>query len=153
MFRNKMLPNVIAGFIAVLLGVVSILEAVRLYPMKMSVMVGDHSMPALLGLAMIVLGLLLVFLPKNEAFRPEFPEKDTMRVLIAILAVMFGYWIVMKYLGYLLSTLIASLMLFRITGSYSWMKSALIASVTTAVIYLIFVLWLNMMLPEGFLKI
>jgi putative tricarboxylic transport membrane protein len=151
MFGNKTVPDVVAGFIAILFGALSILEAVRLYPTKNSVMSGDHTMPALLGAAMIILGTLLVFFINGERFKPQFPEKSTLRVLIGILVVLFGNWILMDYLGYILSTLVAALFLFRLTGSYSWIKSTVFALVTTAVIYIIFIFGLNMVLPEGLL--
>lgn len=151
MFRNRMVSELIAGSIAVLLGVVSVIEAFRLYPMRMSALAGDHSMPALLGCAMIVLGTLLIFFVKGDNAKVEFPDRQMMRILIYIIIIMFGYWLLMKYAGYIVSTLIAALLLFRITSSFTWIKSALTASVTTAVIYVIFVYFLNMVLPEGVL--
>lgn len=149
MFRSRMVSDIVGGSIAVILGVVSIIEAVRLYPMRMSALAGDHSIPALLGCAMIVLGTLLIFFVKGDNASVEFPDRHTMRQLIYIIIVMFGYWVLMKYTGYIVSTLIAALILFRITSSFTWIKSAIVASVTTAVIYVIFVHFLNMVLPEG----
>jgi putative tricarboxylic transport membrane protein len=151
MFRNRVVSEIIAGSIAVILGVVSIVEAFRLYPMRMSALAGDHSMPAVLGSAMIVLGMLLIFFVKGDNAKVDFPDRQMMRLLIYIIIVMFGYWLLMKYAGYIVSTLIAALLLFRITNSFTWVKSALIAFVTTAVIYVIFVYFLKMVLPEGVL--
>lgn len=150
---NKSIPDRIAGCITCLVGAISVYEAIRLYPMKISPMVGDHTMPALLGSIMILLGVLLVILPSNEPFQVELPDKDTKRVILITLSIMFGYWILMKYLGYILSTLAASFLLYRNIGGYKWIKSGIIAIITTMVIYIIFILSLHMVLPEGLLSL
>lgn len=145
---NKPIQDKIAGCTAFLVGVISVVEAIRLYPMKISPMVGDHTMPALLGSIMMVLSLLLIFLP-SEPTRVQFPDRKTGGVILVTMLIMLGYWIAMKYLGYVLSTLVASLLLYRTIGGYPWIKSGIMAFVTTAVMYTIFGLSLHMVLPEG----
>jgi putative tricarboxylic transport membrane protein len=57
--------------------------AIQLYPTRNSTIGGDHTMPAVLGTVMIVLGILLLL--KSEALKPVFPNKKAMRVLLGSL--------------------------------------------------------------------
>jgi putative tricarboxylic transport membrane protein len=149
MFRVKNAPDVVGGIVAVIIGLVSLSEGIRLAPMGNSAVAGDHTLPLLLGVVMVVLGLLLIFMPNKADFEVKFPEKTTLLKMIAVFAVMCGYWAVMTYLGYLLTTWLALIFLYRIMGPYPWKKSVLFAAVTVAVVYVVFVVWFNTMLPEG----
>ncbi|WP_090791891.1 hypothetical protein [Paenibacillus sp. GP183] len=51
--------------------------------MRNSTTAGDHTMLAVLGIAMIVLGILLLL--KSEALKPDFPDKKVMHVLLGSL--------------------------------------------------------------------
>lgn len=153
MRRSKPISDMIASLITILLGVISVLEAIRLYPLRMSAMAGDHTMPAFLGAIMILLGVLFLIFPARETFEVKFPEKETRSILLITAATLLGYWILMPYLGYMLTTLAASTILFHFFGAYRWKKSMLFGIITTVVVYMIFIQWLNMVMPKGILAI
>lgn len=140
--------NRVGGIIAILFGCVSLYEAIRLYPERMSFYVGDHIFPGVIGLAMIVLGLLAVFV-KGESFQVEFPDRQSMVKMAAVLGILLGYWLLLFVVGYIISTLLASILLFRVIGSYGYGKSLVYSVIQVAVMYLVFVYWLSIPFPNG----
>jgi putative tricarboxylic transport membrane protein len=153
MFPKNMLADRIGGIISIIIGAIAISEAVRLYPARTGPLVGDHTMPGLMGGLMILLGLLFIFVVKGEKFKVEFPNRKVMMSLLLMLGLLFAYWFLIQFLGYAISTLIVSIGLFKVMGSYSFLKSIVIAIVVTSVLYLLFIFWLAMPLPTGILGI
>jgi putative tricarboxylic transport membrane protein len=138
----------VGGIITMLFGCVSLYEAIRLYPERMSFYVGDHIFPGVIGLAMLVLGLLALF-AKGEQFTVEFPDRRTLMQMAAVLGIMLGYWLLLFVVGYVISTLVASVLLFRVIGSYGYGKSLVYSVILTAAMYLFFVYWLTIPFPNG----
>jgi putative tricarboxylic transport membrane protein len=148
MLAKNMLSNRIGGLFAIILGIVSIIEGIRLYPSRMSPMVGDHTLPILFGAILVILGLLIIFV-KSEFFTVKFPPKDVRKVIYYSIALMFLYCFLIHYLGYTITTFLISAWLFRVFGSYKWIKCFFMSAVSTIALYLIFILWLNMPFPAG----
>lgn len=142
----------IGGVITILFGFVSIIEAVRLYPNRISSMEGDHILPGLVGILMILLGLWLLIM-KGETFRVEYPKGKMLVNMIIVIAIMFAYWFAIPFLGYVISTLVAFIVLFRALGSYHWFKCTLYGVLSTLCIYMLFIYWLNMPFPTGIFDI
>ena len=59
----------IGALVAIVLGVIAIREAVRLYPHGMNAFTGDHLMPAVVGVALVVLGVAALFSFKQRDYR------------------------------------------------------------------------------------
>lgn len=148
-----MLADRIGGIISVIFGGIAMSEAIRLYPARMDTFVGDHTMPGIVGGALILLGLLMVFFIKGESFKVEFPDRVIMRSMLLALGLLFAYWFAIQYLGYVISTLLVAIGLFKVLGFFSLVKSALYATVLTTIFYLIFIFWLNMPFPTGIFNI
>ncbi len=146
-----MLSDRIGGLISIVFGGISVSEAIRLYPERVSTFVGDYLLPGVVGAGLILLGLLMLF-AKGERFKVEFPESKIMRGMLLVVGIMFVYWILLQFLGYTLSTFVVSIALFRVIGSYNLLRSAIYSTIQVAVIYLIFVYWLRMPFPEGILN-
>lgn len=144
---KRITPDFIGGLISCIIGIVSILEAVKLYPLRMSTFVGDHTMPGLLGAIMVILGVALIF--QSRPFKAEMPEKQIMKVMLFAVAFLVVYCILIPYLGYILSTCLTSIALFKVFGSSSWKSCTMMGVACAASLYLIFILWLNMPFPEG----
>lgn len=115
--------------------------------------------PALLSFgAGAAIGLLaLVFLIQalwqgKAGSGPAGEEKGGHTATVAAISVsLFVYPLAVNWLGFVLSTLLFVLFLFRIVESESWWRSLLKAILVTAGNYLVFVLWLGIKLPKGIL--
>lgn len=143
----------IGGIITALIGLVAIAEALRLYPYRTSFFVGDHTMPGVVGGALVLLGLLLAFFVKGERITIQFPDRPTLVKIALTFGSFLLYWILMQIVGYSISTFITAICLFRVIGSYHFRKSLIYALVMTACLYVIFIYGLSMPFPSGMLGI
>lgn len=148
-----MLADRIGGIISIIFGSISMSEAIRLYPARMDTFVGDHTMPGIVGGALILLGLIMVFFIKGESFKVEFPERVIMKSMFIALGLLFAYWFAIPYLGYVISTLLVSIGLFKVLGFFSLVKSTIYATILSVIFYLLFIFWLGMPFPMGIFNI
>src|SRR5690242_14691297 len=138
----------IGGGVAMLLGGVAVYESYRIYPLRISTFVGDYVMPLVLGVLLFVTGFILV-LRSKASHDISFPTGKERRALLATLILMFVYCCLIPVLGYTLSTFLVLIGLFRVIGTYRWHITLLCAVLTTASLYLFFILGLDMSFPTG----
>jgi putative tricarboxylic transport membrane protein len=88
----------------------------------------------------------------------RFPEdqesfflKEKKRNLLLILAGLFGYAILMDFLGYLISTVGLLLFIFKVVERKKWVSSVGASLLGTLFFYALFELWLRSQLPKGML--
>ncbi|MGA3174924.1 MAG: tripartite tricarboxylate transporter TctB family protein [Syntrophorhabdales bacterium] len=67
-----------------------------------------------------------------------------------LLGTLFIYVALFDFLGFLLATFLLLLVLFRIVEPYRWKTVLASASLTTAAVYLVFVVFLESRLPRGY---
>jgi putative tricarboxylic transport membrane protein len=139
----------IMAVMAVIVGCVCLLEAKRLFPRSSSILAGDHALPGLTGAAMILLGLVLLFKTKRPSIKVGFPEKPVMTRLMVILGILMLYSISIKHLGYIASTGLAGIPLFRLFGGRTWGRCLALSILCTAGLYAVFVYGLGMSFPRG----
>ncbi|WP_199617074.1 tripartite tricarboxylate transporter TctB family protein [Paenibacillus alkalitolerans] len=145
-----MIADRIGGIISILFGSVAISEAVRLYPYRTDYFAGDHVLPAVVGALLVLLGLLLAFAAvKGEKFVATFPDKSTVISMLLSFGLLFVYWVIIPVLGYVISTLLIAIGLFKVMGGFRLIKSALFGALLTSVFYMIFIYWLGMSFPKG----
>jgi putative tricarboxylic transport membrane protein len=72
-------------------------------------------------------------------------RKDSLLALAAL----FGYIIFLEFLGFLLTTLIFLVFLFRIKEKERWVMPLVLSVATVVVSYLIFSVWLQLQFPKG----
>lgn len=158
MIRPRNLPDFIGALLSMALGCAVSLEAYRLSSYAASAFVGDHTLPFLLGISFIVLGLVLLV----QSCRPKLPEANDTGAepvaeagertrLLLCLGVLFLYAWLLEALGYFPATLIASFLLFRLIGFYRLGSAILLAVLLTGGLYGIFIGWLQITFPTGFL--
>ncbi|KQU25873.1 MULTISPECIES: tripartite tricarboxylate transporter TctB family protein [Peribacillus] len=152
MLARNMLADRIGGIICIIVGGIALSEAVRLYPMRTGPLIGDHTMPGVIGGLMILFGL-LIFIVKGEIFKTEYPNSKTMRRMLLTLCLLFIYWFLLGILGYTITTLLVSTGLFKVIGNYSIIKSLIFGILLTLVLYLLFIFWLGMPFPTGIFNI
>jgi hypothetical protein len=71
--------------------------------------------------------------------------------MLSAAGMLAAYWLMLPYVGYTGSTAIVSVGLYRWMGSYRWPIAVLLAAVTTALLFLVFRVWLQEPLPTGWL--
>ncbi len=79
------------------------------------------------------------------------PGKEGLKRVLPIIFMLFIYVIALKYLGFVLTTLLFMILLLRFVEPRRWLAVFLIASLTTALSYGVFQLWLRADLPAGFM--
>lgn len=152
MFPKNMLSDRLGGFISIIFGIISIMEGIRLYPLRQSPTVGDHIMPVVLGVSLMILGVLM-FLTRQDVFKVEFPAKTIRNTMLISLVLLFLYAFSIEYLGYLTSTFLITIGLFRVFGSYNWLKCIFMSAIFASCLYVIFIVWLKMPFPTGVLLV
>lgn len=147
-----MLVNRIGGTISIVFGGIAVEEAIRLYPLRIGTY-GDHTLPGIVGGLMVLLGLILIFFIKEKRFEVEFPKPELRVPMILSMGFLFAYWVSLHFLGYVISSFLLSVGLFKVLGSYNWYKSVGYSIILTAVLYLMFIYWLMMPFPASIFEI
>jgi putative tricarboxylic transport membrane protein len=137
------------GGITVIVGIICLIESKRLFPLRNSFLSGDHALLGLTGTAMIILGLLLLFVTKPKSIKVVFPEKPVMIRLMTILGILSVYTFCINYLGYVIPTVLFGIPLFRLFGGYKWFLSVATSIICTAGLYALFIFGLGMSFPRG----
>jgi putative tricarboxylic transport membrane protein len=141
------------GLISIIVGILVIFESIRLYPLRTSTMVGDHALPGLLGLLLIMLGICFSFLWRPKTMKVEYPSRNDRVVMMLSLILMLAYCFMIPFLGYVISTFLVSIGLFRIYAHFKWYITVMTSMISTTALYLIFILWLKMPFPTGIFTI
>lgn len=153
--RARPLDGRIVGGILFLLGAVALVEGRRLYHLRESLVagavVGDDTLPMIVGAALVVLGAYLFFVAPPPAARVELPGGAIRTRMLAGAALLVAYWFMVPWLGYTGSTALVSTALYRRVGGYGWPTALLLGAVTTGALYLLFRVWLLQSLPTGLL--
>jgi len=141
----------ITGFCFLVLGIAYLIENLKL-PLGTAARPGAGLFPLLVGLSLLVVSLLLFIesLKKPGAQEEEpFPEgKDRQRILaVAITLTLFV--ILLKPLGYGVSSAGLMAAILRLLGLPNWGKIVLISLVTAALSYYLFASLLGVPLPQG----
>lgn len=143
----------IAGVILIVLGALAVVEARRLSALREEMVagavVGDDTFPLIIGASLLLLGAYVLLLARWPAPSVTFPTADVRDRIVGSAGIFFGYYLATPYLGYTLSTLLASTALFKTMSTYPWPVASLIGAATTAALYLMFRVWLLQPLPTG----
>jgi putative tricarboxylic transport membrane protein len=114
-------------------------------------------MPLLIGMAMIIFGSIGFFHATVQSFKgvswiPVLKGKRWPRVATALL-LLLGYALVLKPLGFILTTVFLVGFLLRFLEGQRWPTVISVAVVSALFAYAVFEIWLEAQLPTGFLGI
>jgi hypothetical protein len=114
---------------------------------------GPGFLPFGLALCLIILSLVLIFKSRKGStpYAPFWPQRTWLRPLLGVFIFVF-YALVIQRLGFLFSTLLFLIIWMRLIERVRWRTLIGISIATTAGLYLIFVFFLEVPLPKGFLK-
>jgi hypothetical protein len=69
-----------------------------------------------------------------------------------VIGLLVVYAIILKYIGFLISTFLLLTFLFRVKGAYPWLRVTLLSLFITTGAFLLFQVWLQVQLPKGILE-
>jgi Tripartite tricarboxylate transporter TctB family len=143
------------GGILIALGLVAVVEGWRLHALRTQMVagavVGDDTLPLITGAALIVFGVIVAAVAPPRPVKVTVPAGPQRVRMLAAAGLLVAYWLILPYVGYTGSTALASIGLYRTMGNYGWPIAALLAAVTTGVLFLLFRIWLLQPLPTGWL--
>lgn len=153
-------------FAGLILAVGLVYEGMALYMPRGSLSYpGPGFFPLAIGVFLIVtaLGCLLQeFLPRKTGEGPTaspLPSQDSaapgdrnVKKTFQLMALMIGYTLVLKTLGFLISICAFLVVAIRIFGYRRWFPALAMATVIAGISYVSFVLWLKVPLPLGILE-
>jgi putative tricarboxylic transport membrane protein len=143
------------GGVLILLGGVALGEGWRLRALRTEMVagsvVGDDTMPLIVGAALLVLGILVAFAAPPLPVKVAFPFGPQRVQMLSTAGLLVGYWVILPYLGYTTGTAVVALGLYRTMGGYRWPITTLLAAATTGLLFLMFRVWLLEPLPTGWL--
>jgi hypothetical protein len=143
------------GGVLILLGGIALGEGWRLRALRTEMVagavVGDDTMPLIVGAALLVLGILVAFVAPPPPVKVALPSGPQRVQMLSTAGLLVGYWVILPYLGYTAGTAVVALGLYRTMGSYRWPVATLLAAVTTGLLFLMFRVWLLEPLPTGWL--
>lgn len=131
-----------------IVGFISLYEAIRLYPYGTGLFIGDHAFPGLIGIVFVSTGFLYLLFPVKEAKEPFKKERrNTMLIVVGILLI---YCYSILFLGYFISTLLAFFILLKAIGKYRFLFSIIFSTIATTAFYYLFIVLLKTPLPTSF---
>jgi len=141
----------ISSFIFLLLAAYICIESLRL-PLGSWRDPGAGFLPMGSGLCLGILSILAYlqarFRSRDEA-RGSWYSKERWKSLLAILAVLFAYSLILDFLGFLMSTFILLLLLFRLVEPQRWVVAVGGSALASLAAYAVFEVWLKTQLPKG----
>jgi len=145
----------IVGAILVLLGGLALREGRRLSTLRETLVagavVGDDTFPWIVGGALLVLGVYLLFAAPPPRARVELPHGAVRTRMLTGAGWLVAYGLLVPWLGYTGGTAIVSTALYRGMGGYRWPAAVLLGAASTGLLYLLFRVWLRQPLPAGLL--
>jgi putative tricarboxylic transport membrane protein len=114
---------------------------------------GPGFLPFLSGFALIFVSL-FVLIPalskrKQDQGDDLVSSRQSLRKVLFALIALFGYGIVLEYIGYLLTTFLFMLSIGRLVEPKGWWTTVAVALLTAVLSYLLFIVLLEVQLPKG----
>ncbi len=148
----------IVGVVLFLFGTITALLSLRM-PIGTFRMAGTGMFPLFLGILLMILSGIFVLRMFSQGMAAKVEKEsspqssESPRQLILFLGAMVLATLFLKHLGYPLVTFLLMAALLRTLGIKRWGQNILISGVTTAGSYLLFVRWLDIPLPKGWIGI
>jgi len=122
---------------------------------------GPGFLPFITGAMLGIFGLILTFSSAFERLR-EGEAKDEKSLLkwdwklflnpLLTVFILFSYVFLLDLLGFLLTTFVFLLLLFKLSAPEKWLSPLILSVSATILSYLIFSVWLQCQFPRGLIK-
>ena len=116
---------------------------------------GPGLIPLMPGIILSILAIALILrscLHKKGSDNDKEAVADGLKcrpVVVITLAVMLAFALLLQYLGFVVTSILMMLFLFKVIGHHSWMRSILGATSSVGVCYMVFKVWLTVQFPNG----
>lgn len=118
---------------------------------------GPGFMPFISGTLLGFSGLILILSSIGERLRVEEgldgkeirAKGSRKRPLFVLLLTLFGYGLLLEFIGFIVTTFIFLFFLFKLTAPKAWIIPLIFSGVTVILSYLIFSIWLRFPFPRG----
>lgn len=147
----------IEGILLLVIGLVSAGEGMHLIvdkdPNIIYDMIGPGYYVLLLSIALMATGVVHLIVNYRKRLIMEKVEVtgEMRRRMISIVAVMAIYTFLIGITGYLVATIVFFLLEFRVIGIKSWRLNVTLTILLTAVYYIVFIRYCDMVFPRGIL--
>ena len=114
---------------------------------------GPGFYPFIISSALIVLSAALILVSYRAREKGDAgvsAEKSFRKIVLALIG-LFGFGVLLPYMGFLLTTFILLLFLLRYIEPVRWAPAVFTAAAATGICYALFVRWLGVQMPRGIL--
>ena len=147
--NKKINPVLLEGVILCALSVLGIIFSIIChYGFKVEWKLSPYLFPLFISIMLCMLSISLI-LSSFSGLKEAKREKGDRKTFLLFLLECAIYLIVLKYLGFLISTMLLLCAIVHLLGEKSWWKIILISVVTSLIIYFLFGVYLGVMLPKG----
>ena len=147
--NKKINPVLIEGIVLCALSVLGIIFSIIChYGFKVEWKLSPYLFPLFISIMLCILSISLI-LSSFSGLKEAKREKGDRKTFLLFLLECAIYLIVLKYLGFLISTMLLLCAIVHLLGEKSWWKIILISVVTSLIIYFLFGVYLGVMLPKG----
>jgi putative tricarboxylic transport membrane protein len=87
----------------------------------------------------------------NQERLPKWSLKKAVHPLLTLL-ILFAYIILLEPLGFVLTSFVCLLALFKLSEPKKWLMPLVLSAATAVLSYLLFSVWLQCQLPKGLLR-
>ena len=117
---------------------------------------GTGFFPFVVGTFMALFAILLIASSRSVAARSKPVVQDPLRLSelklpAATLIILLSYVVLLEHLGFLLTTFLCLLSLFKLSNPKKWRMPLFLSGIAVGTSYLVFVLWLRNPFPTGIL--
>ena len=147
--NKKINPVLIEGIVLCALSVLGIIFSIIChYGFKVEWKLSPYLFPLFISIMLCILSISLI-LSSFSGLKEAKREKGDRKTFLLFLLECAIYLIVLRYLGFLISTMLLLCAIVQLLGEKSWWKIILISVVTSLIIYFLFGVYLGVMLPKG----
>lgn len=144
------------GLISVSVGLISLVESLRLISYEDPPLVKDLLGPGyyllLMSIGMLVTGIIHIHHHRKEhAVAKEKTNKEMRIRLFSSFLTCALYLVLIDLIGYLIATIVFFIVMFRIVGIRSWPYNVFLSAFLSVAFYFVFVKFSSMVFPRGIL--